>query len=181
MKRIFALLLLSLVPALYAAKKPNIIFIMADDLGWAELGSYGQKKIKTPHLDKLASEGMRFTSNYSGNAVCAPSRCVLMTGKHPGHAFVRNNKAMQPEGQHPIPTSEVTIGELLQNVLKTKKDREATSFKHAIDQLQTAAGSDVTHAEAVSVLSELNQEGVFDDVPFETVWGLILATAKSVN
>ena len=114
MKRIFALLLLSLVPALLAAKKPNIIFIMADDLGWAELGSYGQKKIKTPHLDKLASEGMRFTSNYSGNAVCAPSRCVLMTGKHPGHAFVRNNKAMQPEGQHPIPNSEVTIGELLQ-------------------------------------------------------------------
>ena len=73
------------------------------------------------------------------------------------------------------------IGELLKNVLKTKKDREATSFKDAIDKLQTAAGSDVTHAEAVSVLTEFNQEGVFDDVPFETVWGLILATAKSVN
>ncbi len=73
------------------------------------------------------------------------------------------------------------IGELLKNVLKTKKDREATSFKDAIDQLQTAAGSDVTHAEAVSVLTEFNQEGVFDDVPFETVWGLILATAKSIN
>ena len=68
--------------------KPNIIFIMADDLGYAELGSYGQKKIKTPHLDRLAKHGMRFTRNYSGNAVCAPSRCVLMTGKHPGHAFV---------------------------------------------------------------------------------------------
>ena len=73
------------------------------------------------------------------------------------------------------------IGELLKNVLKTKKDREATSFKDAIGQLQSAAGSDVTHAEAVSVLAEFNQEGVFDDVPFETVWGLILATAKSVN
>jgi uncharacterized membrane protein YqiK len=73
------------------------------------------------------------------------------------------------------------IGELLKNVLKTKKDREATSFKDAIDQLQNAAGSDVTHAEAVSVLTEFNQEGVFDDVPFETVWGLILATAKSIN
>ena len=114
MKRIIALLLLSLVPALFAAKKPNIVFIMADDLGWSELGSYGQKKIKTPNIDQLAKEGMRFTANYSGNAVCAPSRCVLMTGKHPGHAIVRNNKAMKPEGQHPIPDSEVTIGELLQ-------------------------------------------------------------------
>jgi len=114
MNRFIALLLLTLVPALFAAKKPNIIFIMADDLGWSELGSYGQKKIKTPNIDRLAKEGMRFTANYSGNAVCAPSRCVLMTGKHPGHAIVRNNKAMKPEGQHPIPDSEVTIGELLQ-------------------------------------------------------------------
>ncbi|MDG2214494.1 MAG: sulfatase-like hydrolase/transferase, partial [Verrucomicrobiota bacterium] len=114
MKRFIALLLLSLVPALAAAKKPNIIFIMADDLGWSELGSYGQKKIKTPNIDRLAKEGMRFTANYSGNAVCAPSRCVLMTGKHPGHAIVRNNKSTKPEGQHPIPDSEVTIGELLQ-------------------------------------------------------------------
>ncbi|HIG80270.1 MAG TPA: hypothetical protein EYQ62_01200, partial [Verrucomicrobiales bacterium] len=80
MKRIFALLLLSMATALFAAQKPNIIFIMADDLGYSELGSYGQKKIKTPHLDQLAREGMRFTANYCGNAVCAPSRCVLMTG-----------------------------------------------------------------------------------------------------
>ena len=114
MKRIAALVLLSLSPVLFAAQKPNIIFIMADDLGWGELGSYGQKKIKTPQLDRLAREGMRFTSNYSGNAVCAPSRCVLMTGKHPGHAIVRNNKSMKPEGQFPIPDGEVTIGELLQ-------------------------------------------------------------------
>ncbi|MGY8651279.1 MAG: arylsulfatase [Verrucomicrobiia bacterium] len=114
MKRIFALLLLSMATALFAAQKPNIIFIMADDLGFSELGSYGQKKIKTPHLDRLAREGMRFTANYSGNAVCAPSRCVLMTGKHPGHAFVRNNKELKPEGQHPIPLAEVTMAELLQ-------------------------------------------------------------------
>ena len=114
MKCIVPSLLLSLVLGSLAAQKPNIVFIMADDLGWSELGSYGQKKIKTPHIDRLAREGMRFTSNYSGNAVCAPSRCVLMTGKHPGHAFVRNNKATKPEGQHPIPDSEVTIAELLQ-------------------------------------------------------------------
>ena len=93
--------------------KPNIIFIMADDLGYAELGSYGQKKIKTPNLDRLANQGMRFTRNYSGNAVCAPSRCVLMTGKHPGHAFVRNNGEIKPEGQRPIPKDEITIAELL--------------------------------------------------------------------
>ena len=114
MKRFFTLLLLSIAPMLFSAQKPNIIFIMADDLGFSELGSYGQKKIKTPHLDQLAREGMRFTANYCGNAVCAPSRCVLMTGKHPGHAIVRNNASMKPEGQFPIPASEVTIGELLQ-------------------------------------------------------------------
>jgi arylsulfatase A-like enzyme len=114
MKRFFTLLLLSIAPVIFSAQKPNIIFIMADDLGFSELGSYGQKKIKTPHLDQLAREGMRFTANYCGNAVCAPSRCVLMTGKHPGHAIVRSNKSMKPEGQFPIPASEVTIGELLQ-------------------------------------------------------------------
>jgi arylsulfatase A-like enzyme len=97
------------------ARKPNVILIMADDLGYAELGSYGQKKIKTPRLDKLAKEGMSFSRNYSGNAVCAPSRCVLMTGKHPGHAFIRNNGEIKPEGQRPIPKAEVTIAEVLKS------------------------------------------------------------------
>jgi arylsulfatase A-like enzyme len=118
MKKLFTVLLLSLAPfALSLGARPNIVFILADDLGYSELGSYGQKKIKTPYLDKLAKQGMRFTANYCGNAVCAPSRCVLMTGKHPGHAIVRNNRSMksvgEPEGQHPIPASEVTIAELL--------------------------------------------------------------------
>ncbi|MFT6618524.1 MAG: arylsulfatase, partial [Limisphaerales bacterium] len=72
-----------------SATKPNIVFIIADDLGWAELGCYGQTKIKTPRVDSLARDGMKFTQAYAGNAVCAPSRCVLMTGKHPGHATVR--------------------------------------------------------------------------------------------
>ncbi len=96
-----------------AADRPNIVFIMADDLGFAELGCYGQKKIRTPHIDRLAREGMKFTRNYAGNAVCAPSRCVLMTGKHPGHAWVRSNKEVRPEGQVPIPATEVTMAELL--------------------------------------------------------------------
>jgi len=95
------------------AKRPNIVLIMADDLGYSELGSYGQKLIQTPHLDRLASQGMRFSRNYSGNAVCAPSRCVLMTGRHPGHAWIRNNGEVKPEGQRPIPDSEVTIAEVL--------------------------------------------------------------------
>ncbi len=93
------------------AEQPNVIFIMADDLGYAELGCYGQEKILTPRINGLAAEGMRFTRHYSGNAVCAPSRCVLMTGKHPGHAVVRNNRSMQPEGQHPLPAEEVTVAE----------------------------------------------------------------------
>jgi arylsulfatase A-like enzyme len=97
---------------LTAERKPNVIFILADDLGYNELGSYGQKKIKTPYLDKIAKEGMRFTRNYSGNAVCAPSRCVLMTGKHPGHAFIRNNGELKPEGQRPIPVNEMTMAKV---------------------------------------------------------------------
>ena len=95
------------------ALRPNIVFILADDLGYRELGSFGQDKIRTPHLDALAKQGMRLTQHYCGNAVCAPSRCVLMTGLHPGHAHVRNNSEMQPEGQKPIPDSTVTLAELL--------------------------------------------------------------------
>lgn len=94
-------------------RKPNIVLIIADDLGYRELGCFGQKRIRTPHIDKLAAQGMRLTQHYSGNAVCAPSRCVLMTGKHPGHAYVRSNKSTPPEGQWPIPDSEVTLAEVL--------------------------------------------------------------------
>ena len=72
-------------------RQPNIIFIMADDLGWGDLGSYGQKRIRTPHLDRMAAEGMRFTQVYAGSTVCAPSRSVLMTGLHTGHTRVRGN------------------------------------------------------------------------------------------
>ena len=107
------LLLFVCLASIVSARQPNVILIMADDLGWTELGSYGQKLIQTPYLDKLAADGMKFSAAYSGNAVCAPSRCVLMTGKHPGHAYIRNNGEVKPEGQRPIPPSEVTIAELL--------------------------------------------------------------------
>src|SRR5438270_11059613 len=88
-------------------RKPNIIYIIADDRGYGELGCYGQKKIKTPSLDRMAKEGIRFTQFYAGSPVCAPSRCCLMTGKHGGHAWVRSNLAVKPEGQTPVPKSEV--------------------------------------------------------------------------
>ena len=96
-------------------RPPNIVFVIADDLGYAELGCFGQKKIRTPNIDKWAAEGMRLTQHYAGNAVCAPSRCVLMTGKHPGHAFIRDNRQYRPneEGQYPIPDETVTLPELL--------------------------------------------------------------------
>lgn len=95
------------------ATTPNIVLIVADDLGYRELGCYGQTKIQTPNIDQLAAAGLRFTAHYSGNAVCAPSRCVLMTGKNPGHAVVRDNRSTPPEGQYPIPDEDQTIAELL--------------------------------------------------------------------
>jgi len=96
-------------------RPPNIVLILADDLGWGDLGCYGQKKIRTPHLDRLAADGVRFTSAYSGAPVCAPSRCMLLTGRHSGHAAVRNNREVQPEGQHPLPADATTLPRLLKN------------------------------------------------------------------
>jgi len=92
--------------------KPNIIYILADDLGYGDLSCYGQKKFKTPNIDRLASRGMLFTQHYSGSTVCAPSRSTLMTGMHTGHTAVRGNKEIQPEGQYPIPDSTYTIAEM---------------------------------------------------------------------
>jgi arylsulfatase A len=100
-----------------AAEKLNVVLILADDLGWGEVGCYGQEKIPTPNIDRLASQGMRFTQHYSGAPVCAPARCVLLTGKHTGRAEVRGNQqasARLPEfteGQYPISAEAVTIAE----------------------------------------------------------------------
>lgn len=97
--------------ALPPGTRPNIVFILCDDLGYGDLGCYGQKKIRTPNVDRLAAEGMRFTNHYSGHNVCAPSRCVLMTGKHPGHAYIRDNRGGQngQEGQEAVPPGELTL------------------------------------------------------------------------
>ena len=94
-------------------KKPNIIYIIADDLGYGDLGCYGQDKFETPNIDKIRAEGMKFTDHYSGSTVCAPSRCVLMTGKHTGHCQVRGNREVKPEGQAPMKPGTVTIPSLL--------------------------------------------------------------------
>lgn len=79
-----------------ATRPPNIIFILADDLGYGDIGAFGQKIIRTPNLDRFAAEGLKFTQHYSGNNVCAPSRCVLMTGKHPGHASHPSARTQPP-------------------------------------------------------------------------------------
>ncbi|NND06079.1 MAG: arylsulfatase [Saprospiraceae bacterium] len=89
--------------------KPNIIYILADDLGYGDLGCYSQEMIKTPNLDKMAAEGMRFTQHYAGSTVCAPSRCALMTGYHTGHATIRGNKRV------PLSSQDTTIASVLQN------------------------------------------------------------------
>lgn len=114
------LLIGAVVPAAAKDKKgdatrPNIIFILADDLGYGDLSCYGQQKFTTPNLDKLASDGIRFTNHYTGSSVSAPSRCALLTGMHTGHAAVRGNEEVDPEGQMPMPASTVTIAKLLQD------------------------------------------------------------------
>ncbi len=91
------------------SRPPNIVFILADDLGYGDLGCYGQQRIRTPHLDQMAAEGMRFTQAYAGSTVCAPSRCCLMTGLHTGHARVRGNARV------PLLPDDVTIAELLED------------------------------------------------------------------
>tara|TARA_X000000368_G_scaffold419093_1_gene422411 strand:+ start:5209 stop:6729 length:1521 start_codon:yes stop_codon:yes gene_type:complete len=112
-------------------ENPNIIYILADDLGYGELGSFGQTEIETPNIDKLAEDGMIFTDHYSGSPVCAPSRSVLMTGMHTGTTHIRDNsewgergnvwsfKAMldnpELEGQRPLPDSIVTVAQILKN------------------------------------------------------------------
>jgi len=104
---------LAAAPRLGAADKPNIIFILADDLGYAELGSYGQKIIQTPNLDKMAREGMRFTRFYAGSTVCAPSRSVLMTGKHSGRTTVRGNAGAQGNSPQMLRAEDFTVAEML--------------------------------------------------------------------
>ena len=104
-----------LLLAASAFAKPNIIFILCDDLAQGDLGCYGQKIIQTPNLDRMAKEGTRFTQGYCGTSVCAPSRSVLMTGLHSGHCPIRANREIQPEGQKPLPEGTVTVARVLKD------------------------------------------------------------------
>jgi len=125
LKTFLSLLLLA---SAATARQPNIVLILADDLGPGDLGAYGQTKIKTPHLDRMAAEGMKLTRHYCGNAVCAPSRSVLMTGMHPGHTYIRDNRGTADnkvktqggipttEGQHPIPEEAKTMAEVMRDL-----------------------------------------------------------------
>ncbi len=100
-----------------ASKKPNIVYIYTDDLGYRELGCYGQEIIQTPNIDRMCREGMKFTDHYTGAPVCAPARCNLMTGKHGGNAYIRNNYEIGEwdsfQGQLPLPADTVTVADLL--------------------------------------------------------------------
>lgn len=101
--------------ATQARRKPNVIYILADDLGYGDLGCYGQKLIQTPNLDRMAREGMRFTQMYAGSTVCAPSRAVLMTGKHMGHVSVRGNAVRERINDQALRKGETTIAHVFKN------------------------------------------------------------------
>ena len=132
-------------------RPPNIIYIYADDLGYGELGCYGQSIIQTPHLDRMAREGMRFTQHYSSAPVCAPARCMLMTGKHPGHSYIRGNYELggfEDElegGQMPLHEGAYTIA----GMLKEKGYVEGSLYfridKAATDHLITSAMAKWAH------------------------------------
>jgi arylsulfatase A len=112
--RLLPVLLLTALATL-ALGKPNFIFILSDDLAQGDCGSYGQKLIKTPHLDRMAREGTRYQQAYCGSSVCAPSRTSLMTGLHMGHSPIRANREAQPEGQKPLPEGTFTVAKLLKS------------------------------------------------------------------
>src|SRR5690606_22304292 len=129
LKLVLAVIYILPAPYIFAQQKiktaskdlPNIIYIYADDLGYGELGSYGQEKIKTPNLDRMAAEGIRFTQHYAGSPVCAPSRAILLTGKHSGHSYIRGNYELggfedsTEGGQMPLPEGTFTIAKMLKN------------------------------------------------------------------
>ncbi len=119
MQRLFVILFLSFLIPSFAlseeeSRKPNVVLILADDLGSGDLGCYGGRTIPTPNLDRLAREGMRFTQAYAGSTVCAPSRCALMTGLHTGHGQVRTNTQAGNEGQQPLTEGTMTLAGMFQ-------------------------------------------------------------------
>ncbi|MDB4473418.1 arylsulfatase [Opitutaceae bacterium] len=114
MNKLLLASLLLLTATVAAARQPNVIYILADDLGYGDVSAYGQSKFETPNIAALAERGMLFTQHYSGSTVCAPARCSLMTGLHTGHTVVRGNAEVQPEGQAAMPADTYTVAHHLQ-------------------------------------------------------------------
>jgi arylsulfatase A-like enzyme len=134
MWKILAIQFLALCLSAAAADKPNLVFILSDDLAQGDLGCYGQKLIRTPEIDRMAAEGTRFLQAYCGTTVCAPSRASLMTGLHSGHCPVRGNwEIARGEGQYPLPAATVTVAE----ILKTAGYRTATMGKWGMGMFDT--------------------------------------------
>jgi arylsulfatase A len=110
-----ALICVSAIAGAVEARKPNLIFILSDDIAMGDLGAYGQKLIQTPNLDRLCKEGTRYTSAYTGTSVCAPARSSFFTGLHTGHCPTRANREVKPEGQRPLPADTVTVAKILKS------------------------------------------------------------------
>ena len=124
-------------------KQPNIVFILADDLGYGDLSCYGQEKFMTPNIDRLAQSGMRFTQCYSGTTVSAPSRSCLLTGTHSGHTPVRGNMELEPEGQFPLPADARTIFEVMKEAgYKTSAPTHLREFR-TCDDADIAIGTEL--------------------------------------
>lgn len=165
------------------ARRPNIIFIMADDLGYGDLGCYGQKQIQTPHIDRLAHQGMRFTDFYAGSTVCAPSRCVLMTGLHTGRAFIRGN------GKDNLRPGDVTVAEVLkqagyQNCLAGKwglghEGSNGVPTRQGFDYFYGYLDQHHAHNYYPSFLMRNEKRVLLKNiVPKEGTWGQGVATKK---
>lgn len=170
------------------ATKPNIIFILADDLGYGELGSYGQKLIQTPHLDRMAAEGMKFTQFYAGSTVCAPSRSVLMTGMHMGHTTVRGNAGGRNMEAQSLSAKDVTVAKVLQQAgyatglvgkwglgeLKQEGEPRKQGFDYFFGYLnQTHAHNHfptylIRNGERVPLPNDLTQLGTHEDAGYAT-------------
>ena len=116
------------------ARKPNLIFVLSDDIAQGDLGVYGQALIQTPNLDRLCNEGTRYLSAYTGTSVCAPARSSFFTGLHMGHCPTRANREVKPEGQRPLPPNTVTVA----NVLKTAGYKTATMGKWGMGMFDTS-------------------------------------------
>jgi len=163
-------------------KQPNVIYILADDLGIGDLGCYGQQMIKTPAVDNLAATGMRFTQHYSGSTVSAPSRCALMTGKHTGHCYIRGNKSVLSELEHghrfdfPLAHEEVTVADIFKQAGYATAcvgkwglggpHTEGQPSKHGFDYFFGYLGHREAHSSYPDVLWENNDKIVLNKTTY---------------